>query len=160
MADTAIVKGRARVGTAQHTDRQLARGQPPGTTDLLASIGNTPLVQLRRIRPERGARILAKLEGHNPGGSVKDRPALWMIQQAEEDGRLVPRKIILEPTSGNTGIGLALTKEFVELHHGSIEVECVKGMENHAPTMGNIYLTTFTIMLPNIISKNMDTLME
>lgn len=75
---------------------------------LLQSIGNTPLIELRRIRPERGARVLVKLEGHNPGGSVKDRPALWMIEQAEADGRLTQSKTILEPTSGNTGIGLAM----------------------------------------------------
>jgi cysteine synthase B len=80
--------------------------------NLLESIGNTPLVQLTRIAPERGARILAKLEGHNPGGSVKDRPALWMIQRAEEQGRLTPGKVILEPTSGNTGIGLAMVGAF------------------------------------------------
>jgi len=75
---------------------------------LLESIGNTPLVELRKIRPERGARILVKLEGNNPGGSVKDRPAMWMIERAEQDGRLTPNKTILEPTSGNTGIGLAM----------------------------------------------------
>ena len=89
-------------------ERGLEKTQPSTVPNLLESIGNTPLVQLRRIRPERGARILAKLEGHNPGGSVKDRPALWMIQRAEEEGRLTPGKVILEPTSGNTGIGLAL----------------------------------------------------
>ena len=75
---------------------------------LLGAIGNTPLVELRRIRAEHGARIVAKLEGNNPGGSVKDRPALWMIERAEKDGRLQPGKVILEPTSGNTGIGLAM----------------------------------------------------
>ncbi|MBW2276829.1 MAG: cysteine synthase family protein [Deltaproteobacteria bacterium] len=75
---------------------------------LLQSVGNTPLVELTRVRPEGGARILAKLEGSNPGGSVKDRPALWMVEQAERDGSLSQRKIILEPTSGNTGIGLAM----------------------------------------------------
>lgn len=75
---------------------------------LLESIGNTPLVELRNIRPERGARILVKLEGHNPGGSVKDRPAYCMIARAEREGRLSPAKTILEPTSGNTGIGLAM----------------------------------------------------
>ena len=75
---------------------------------LLESIGHTPLVELRRIRPPRGARILAKLEGNNPGGSVKDRPALWMIRKAEAEGRLDARKVVLEPTSGNTGIGLAM----------------------------------------------------
>jgi cysteine synthase B len=72
------------------------------------SIGRTPLVELKRLRPPRGARILAKLEGNNPGGSVKDRPALWMIERAERDGRLHPGKTVLEPTSGNTGIGLAM----------------------------------------------------
>ena len=75
---------------------------------LLESIGNTPMVQLQRIQPETGARILVKLEGNNPGGSVKDRPALWMIQRAEQAGRLQAGKVILEPTSGNTGIGLAM----------------------------------------------------
>ena len=75
---------------------------------LLESIGNTPLIELRNICPERGARILVKLEGHNPGGSVKDRPALWMIERAERDGRLKKSRTVLEPTSGNTGIGLAM----------------------------------------------------
>ncbi|MEN6369973.1 MAG: PLP-dependent cysteine synthase family protein [Thermotogota bacterium] len=79
------------------------------TLSLLESIGNTPLVELVNI-PPRGAkvRILAKLEGANPGGSVKDRPAKWMIEHAEETGELVPGKTILEPTSGNTGIALAM----------------------------------------------------
>ena len=76
--------------------------------DILKHIGHTPLVELRRIRPVKGARILVKVEGSNPGGSVKDRPALWMIEQAEKEGRLSPGKAILEPTSGNTGIGLAM----------------------------------------------------
>ncbi len=75
---------------------------------LLASVGNTPLVELRRIPPKKGARILVKLEGSNPGGSVKDRPALSMVERAEKDGRLTRDKVILEPTSGNTGIGLAM----------------------------------------------------
>lgn len=75
---------------------------------LLDSIGNTPLVELTRMQPERGARVFAKLEGNNPGGSIKDRPALWMIQKAEESGALTPGRVILEPTSGNTGIGLAM----------------------------------------------------
>jgi cysteine synthase B len=95
----------------RETERRAGRrsdGRGAQVPSLLESIGNTPLVQLRRIRPQHGARILAKLEGHNPGGSVKDRPALWMIQRAEEDGRLAPGKVILEPTSGNTGIGLAM----------------------------------------------------
>jgi S-sulfo-L-cysteine synthase (O-acetyl-L-serine-dependent) len=87
------------------------RVHPPAITsgvNLLASIGNTPLVELRRIRVAKGARLLVKLEGSNPSGSVKDRPALWMIERAEAEGRLKPGKVILEPTSGNTGIGLAM----------------------------------------------------
>lgn len=75
---------------------------------LLSKVGNTPMVELKRVRPKRGARILCKLEGSNPGGSIKDRPALWMIEAAEQAGELDKTKTILEPTSGNTGIGLAM----------------------------------------------------
>ncbi len=75
---------------------------------VLDSIGNTPLVELRNVNPNPKVRILAKLEGANPGGSVKDRPAYYMIDKAEQDGLLTPDKIILEATSGNTGIGLAM----------------------------------------------------
>ena len=75
---------------------------------ILDSIGNTPVVRLRHLAPERGAAILVKLEGSNPGGSVKDRIALWMVKHAERKGILKQGKTILEATSGNTGIGLAL----------------------------------------------------
>jgi cysteine synthase B len=75
---------------------------------LLDLIGNTPLVRLRRLSPNPAVRIWMKLEGQNPTGSVKDRVALRMIQDAEASGALQPGRIILEPTSGNTGIGLAL----------------------------------------------------
>lgn len=75
---------------------------------ILDSIGNTPVVRLKHLARERGAAILVKLEGSNPGGSVKDRVALWMIRRAEEEGFLKRGKTILEATSGNTGIGLAL----------------------------------------------------
>lgn len=75
---------------------------------LAASIGNTPLVELARVNPNPRVRILAKLEGNNTGGSVKDRPALYMLSKAEEAGELTPDKTILEPTSGNTGIALAM----------------------------------------------------
>jgi cysteine synthase B len=75
---------------------------------LNASIGNTPLVELTCINPNPRVRILAKLEGNNPGGSVKDRPALYMLTRAEEAGELGKSKTILEPTSGNTGIALAM----------------------------------------------------
>jgi cysteine synthase B len=75
---------------------------------VLAWIGNTPLVELRNWDGHAGVRILAKLEGSNPAGSVKDRAASYMIKEAERTGELTPDKIILEPTSGNTGIGLAM----------------------------------------------------
>ncbi|BBA71554.1 MULTISPECIES: PLP-dependent cysteine synthase family protein [Geobacter] len=75
---------------------------------LAGSIGITPLVELRHLNPNPRVRILAKLEGNNVGGSVKDRPALYMLAKAEESGELVPEKTILEPTSGNTGIALAM----------------------------------------------------
>ena len=71
-------------------------------------IGNTPLVRLNQLAPENGASIYGKVEFFNPGGSVKDRICLNMINEAEKDGRLKPGGTIVEPTSGNTGIGLAL----------------------------------------------------
>src|SRR5512139_638053 len=75
---------------------------------ILGLIGNTPLVRINRLAPAEGAEIWAKLEGLNPGGSVKDRIALSMIETAEREGKLKPGGTIVEPTSGNTGIGLAL----------------------------------------------------
>lgn len=76
--------------------------------DILSTIGNTPLVRINRIFHKPGVEILAKLEGTNPTGSVKDRIALKMIEQAEREGVLTKDKIIIEATSGNTGIGLAM----------------------------------------------------
>jgi cysteine synthase B len=77
---------------------------------ILNAIGNTPLVEIKNIwnTDKTGVRILVKLEGSNPGGSVKDRPAYYMIKTAIESGELSKDKIILEPTSGNTGIGMAM----------------------------------------------------
>jgi cysteine synthase B len=75
---------------------------------LTDSVGRTPLVGLPRLSPSADVRIWAKLEDRNPTGSIKDRPALWMVQEAEKDGRLTPGCTILEPTSGNTGISLAM----------------------------------------------------
>jgi cysteine synthase B len=76
--------------------------------NVLESIGNTPLVELPRLSPKPGVRIWAKLEGHNPTGSVKDRIAKAMIEGAEEEGSIEPGQTILEPTSGNTGIALGM----------------------------------------------------
>ena len=76
--------------------------------DLIAAIGSTPMVELRRLAPHDGVRLYAKLEGNNPTGSVKDRVARAMIESALEDGALAPGQTILEPSSGNTGISLAM----------------------------------------------------
>ena len=76
--------------------------------DIVESIGNTPLVELKRLSPKPGVRIWAKLESHNPTGSVKDRVARALIEDAEEKGLIAPGQTILEPTSGNTGISLAM----------------------------------------------------
>jgi [CysO sulfur-carrier protein]-thiocarboxylate-dependent cysteine synthase len=76
--------------------------------DIVQAIGNTPLVELKRISPKPDVRIYVKLESYNPTGSVKDRVARSMIERAEEDGLIAPGQTILEPTSGNTGISLAM----------------------------------------------------
>ena len=75
---------------------------------ILDCIGNTPLARLDRINPNPKVRLFAKLEGNNPGGSVKDRIAWYMVKNAEEQGKLMNGSTILEATSGNTGIGLAM----------------------------------------------------
>jgi len=76
--------------------------------DIVQAIGNTPLVELKRLSPKPGVRIYAKMESYNPTGSVKDRVARAMIEDAEEKGAIAPGQTILEPTSGNTGISLAM----------------------------------------------------
>ena len=76
--------------------------------NILSAIGNTPLIKLNNLNENSKVKIFGKLEGCNPGGSIKDRPAYYMIKKAEESGELSREKIILEPTSGNTGIALAM----------------------------------------------------
>src|SRR6266498_1361364 len=76
--------------------------------DIVQAIGNTPLVELKRLSPKPGVRLWAKLESHNPTGSVKDRVARALIEDAEEKGAIRPGQTILEPTSGNTGISLGM----------------------------------------------------
>ena len=88
--------------TPSHTPKK------PATASILDQIGNTPLVPIKRLNPLKKVTIYAKLEAFNPGGSVKDRVALNMIETAEAAGELTPDKIVLEATSGNTGIGLAM----------------------------------------------------
>src|SRR3977135_1926060 len=76
--------------------------------DIVQAIGHTPLVECKRLSPKPGVRVWAKLESHNPTGSVKDRVARSLIEDAEEKGLIRPGQTILEPTSGNTGISLAM----------------------------------------------------
>jgi [CysO sulfur-carrier protein]-thiocarboxylate-dependent cysteine synthase len=86
----------------------MAGGEQTLTPSLLETIGRTPLVELPRLSPEGGARLYAKLEGQNPTGSIKDRIAKTMVEAAESSGELEPGRELLEPTSGNTGISLAM----------------------------------------------------
>jgi cysteine synthase len=83
---------------------------------VLDLIGNTPLVDVTSLSPNPDVRILVKLEGQNPGGSVKDRIALAMIEAAEKEGHLEPGSVLLEPSSGNTGIGMALVARVKGYH--------------------------------------------
>lgn len=76
--------------------------------NIFEAIGNTPLVQLTKLNGISDVKIFGKMEGNNPGGSVKDRPALYMIKDAEKSGKLTKDMIIVEPTSGNTGIAIAM----------------------------------------------------
>ncbi|MDD3234346.1 MAG: pyridoxal-phosphate dependent enzyme, partial [Candidatus Omnitrophica bacterium] len=78
------------------------------TKNVSALIGNTPLVKLNSLPERRGANVFAKIEGLNPGGSIKDRICLHIVNEAERNGQLKPGYTIIEPTSGNTGIGLAM----------------------------------------------------
>src|SRR3954453_17999593 len=91
-------------------DAPVMRNRPCGGRygDIVQAIGNTPLVELKRLSPKPGVRIWAKMESANPTGSVKDRVARAMIESAEEEGLIRPGQTILEPTSGNTGISLAM----------------------------------------------------
>jgi cysteine synthase A len=90
------------------TDRPSRTRRPLVADSVLDLVGRTPLVRLRRLPAPASATVLAKLESHNPGGSVKDRIALAMVEDAERRGRLRPGMTLVEPTSGNTGVGLAM----------------------------------------------------
>ncbi len=111
--ETPLVDGRHRArhpgdGGRRRGEPDRARSARGRARDVLSAIGDTPLVELPRLRPDGGARLWAKLEQANPTGSVKDRVALALIEAAERDGLLQPGQTVLEPTSGNTGISLAM----------------------------------------------------
>jgi cysteine synthase len=93
--------------------------------NLLQAIGKTPMVKLEKILKNKNVNLYAKLEGQNPGGSVKDRTALYMIEQAEKRGELVPGKIILEASSGNMGISLAMIGAYKGYKVQIIMSECM-----------------------------------
>ncbi len=95
--------------------------------NVLDVIGSTPVVRVRKLNPDPNVKILAKLEGSNPSGSVKDRIAKFMVENAERKGLLGPGRIILEPTSGNTGVALAM-------------ISAVKGYKFTAVMPGNASL--------------------
>ena len=101
--------------------------------NLLASVGNTPLVGLPRLSPSADVRLWAKLEDRNPTGSIKDRPALKMIEEAEKDGSLRPGCTILEPTSGNTGISLAMAAKLK-----GYRIVCVMPENTSEPRYGEL----------------------
>jgi [CysO sulfur-carrier protein]-thiocarboxylate-dependent cysteine synthase len=99
----------ASAGRAAPTDLVAREPEATGSYgDIVAAIGNTPMVELRRLVPHSGVRLFAKLEGNNPTGSLKDRVARAMLDEARASGALRPGQTILEPSSGNTGISLAM----------------------------------------------------
>jgi len=98
---------------------------------ILSAIGNTPLVELSNLQRNPKVTVFAKLEGCNPGGSVKDRPAYYMVKAAEESGQLNRDKVILEPTSGNMGIALAMIGAVEGYRVKLFMPECVTGERQH-----------------------------
>lgn len=99
--------------------------------NILDAIGNTPLVELTNLNKNPKVKIFGKLEGNNPGGSVKDRIAYYMMKKAEESGELTEEKIILEPTSGNTGIALAMIGAAKRYRVRLVMPECVSTERRH-----------------------------
>jgi cysteine synthase B len=98
------------MATADGSLQPRARRRPPKAESILDLVGNTPLVEIQRVRDgvSPRVRLFAKLEGLNPGGSVKDRPAVWMVRDGLHTGKLCAGKTIIDSTSGNTGIALAM----------------------------------------------------
>lgn len=110
------------------------------SNNILETIGKTPLVRINNLSPNPNVNIFAKLEGFNPTGSIKDRIAVQMVEQAEKEGKLTKGKIIIEPTSGNTGIGLAIAGivkgyEVVIVMSEAVSVERRKIIQSYGGTV-------------------------
>jgi cysteine synthase B len=130
--------------------------------NILQTIGNTPLIRINKLNPNKDAAIYAKIEGNNPTGSIKDRIALKMIEQAEAEGSLAKGKTIIEPTSGNTGIGLAMigvVKGYdVEIIMSSaVSVERIKMIESFG---ARVILTDAKLGTDGAISRARDLVKE
>lgn len=130
--------------------------------NILQTIGNTPLIRINKLNPNKNASIYAKIEGNNPTGSIKDRIALKMIEQAEAEGSLEKGKTIIEPTSGNTGIGLAMigvVKGYnVEIIMSSaVSVERIKMIESYG---AKVILTDAKLGTDGAITKARELVKE
>ena len=116
--------------------------------NVLEAVGHTPMVRLQRMNPEGNAQILVKFEGLNVGGSIKTRTALNMIEEAEQKGLIHPDTVIVEPTSGNQGIGLALIGAVRDIVPLSLcRIQLVKREENWSDIMER---RLFLSMMPEI----------
>ena len=129
---------------------------------ILEAIGNTPLVRINSINTNPDVRIYAKLEGFNPTGSIKDRIALKMVEQAEQEGTLTKGKIIIEPTSGNTGIGLAMIGA-IKGYHVQIVMSAAVSVERQKMIKafgGEIILTDAELGTDGAIIKTRELIAE
>jgi len=130
--------------------------------NILETIGNTPLVRINNMNPNPGVELYAKLEGFNPTGSIKDRIALKMIEQAESEGELTKGKIIIEATSGNTGIGLAMIGT-VKGYHVQIVMSSAVSEERQKMIKafgGEVILTPSELGTDGAIMKTHETIAE
>ena len=129
---------------------------------ILDAIGNTPMVRINKMNANPGVELYAKLEGFNPTGSIKDRIALKMIEQAENEGALTKGKIIIEPTSGNTGIGLAMIGT-VKGYHVQIVMSAAVSVERQKMIKafgGDIILTDAELGTDGAIMKTRELIAE
>ncbi|MGA1841640.1 MAG: cysteine synthase A [bacterium] len=130
--------------------------------DILQTIGNTPMVRINKLKPSEKVNIYAKVEGINPGGSIKDRIALKMVEQAEAENKLTKDKTIIEPTSGNTGIALAMIGSVRGYHveivmSKAVSVERIKMIKAYG---GHVILTDASLGTDGAIRKAKELVKE